>query len=40
MVEGLVALAVAGLLLAVWLRERRGGDAVREGVEERENPHT
>jgi hypothetical protein len=26
LVEGLVALAVAGVLVAVWLRERRGGD--------------
>ena len=26
LIEGLVALAVAGVLVAVWLRERRHGD--------------
>jgi hypothetical protein len=31
LVEGLVALAVAGVLVAVWLRERRHGDKEDEG---------
>lgn len=30
-VEGLVAVAVAGVLLAVFLRERRGGKAGKNG---------
>jgi len=39
LVEGLVALAVAGVLVAVWLRSRAGGDGdgVAEPAELRED---
>ena len=47
-VEGVVALGVAAVLVAVWLRERRGGadeedagaPALSEAGEERETPRT
>lgn len=31
-VESLVGVAVVGVLVAVWLRERRGGDEHRDGA--------
>jgi hypothetical protein len=34
-VEGLIVLAVVGVLLAVWLRERRAGDESEPGAEAR-----
>jgi hypothetical protein len=37
LVEGLVAVAVAGILVAVWLRERRRGDVEDGGAGLRED---
>jgi hypothetical protein len=41
--EGLIAVAVVGLLVAVWLRERRVGEeetVLSEDDEARRTPHT